>query len=112
MQPNIERLIEQIRTLSPLVEEVKEHDKAQAVMQSDIKNLKEYKIGEEKITELQLEMAKDQAKYDKSIQEQISNNILANEKQFGIFRNKMVLYAIVEKIILAVIITLAIKGNS
>ena len=111
MPQNIDKLTEQIRTLLPLVKEVQVQNTEQQLIKQEIKNLKKYKIGDDKISELELKLSKDQAKYDKGIQKQFTETELENEKQFGIFRNKMVFYAIIEKVIVAVIIAYLIKGQ-
>lgn len=99
MTPTIDYLSAQIKSLIPLLKQKEEQNVEIKLLKQDVENIKKYKISENDLT-----------KFELAIEKQRGENKLYNERQFGDFRRKLVILAIIEKVIVAGIIYFITKG--
>lgn len=99
MPPSIEFIAAQLKNLIPLLKSKEEQNVEIQLIKRELEALRDHKVSNNDLTKFELKLAKQHAA-----------NELENEKQFGKFRNKLVILAIAEKILVAAIIYYVTKG--
>lgn len=94
---NLEVLAEQLRQITPLIEKTAKINTEIALIKREIEALGDHKISNHDLTKFELELS-----------EKHSQNQREIDKQFSEFRNKLIKAAIIEKIVIAVIISLIV----